>query len=802
MYLTKRGCTLFLALAMCLAAFAQASVFKSGALQLGISGKGCFTSVKVDGKELLATPNNCIVTACAGGKLITPTKMRANGNKLELTMTDNQRIGLQCVETPNSIVFEITSVPAHYDAVVFGPLKVNIRDVVGDVVGVAQGNGVALGFQALNIKTVSGLPAEYVDLYNAAYACSGRNAQLSVGSVPCHQLAAVDVSDGTVFHFNCRNRTRREFRQVNQLPQALVLPVEGDDALMKGAKVAVFGCKAPEALSHIGKIEIEQGLPHPMFDGEWGKTARSAMRSYLISDFSESNFDFVLEKSKIAGFKYVYHSGPFADWGHFNWDKSFVSNGDDGVKALVDKAAEQGIAVGVHTLTNFTTTNDAYVTPVPSEHLLKQGELTLTADINDSQTTIGIKKSHLFSVPMTLNAIMVDKELITFGNVVEQGENMVLENCKRGAFNTTAAAHSQKTKMFKLWDYPYRTLFPDLTLQDEFATRLADKFNKTGLRQVSFDGLEGCCYTGQDLYAPMRFVEKFAKGLNHNVLNDASNFHHYSWHFNTRMNWGEPWGEAMRVGQVENRIKNQDFFRRNLFPRMLGWFLIRLADRKYECTTLEDLEWALAEAAGFDAGYGMTINVKTLKKHGRIDQLLTAISNWDLLREEKRFTDEQMARLKDPATEWHLEKLDDNTFNLYPIIITKPYHCMLGELQPGQPGGADWSVNAHKGNFAFHLKVEGDGAISNPSFTTDSGVISFNCKVEAGQYLILDHDGTAQITDKNYNLVSEVKPQGNASIPEGESHVAFSCSNASDNDDEPEVIVRFITRGKAEVIKR
>ncbi|MGV8134306.1 MAG: hypothetical protein AB2L20_03755 [Mangrovibacterium sp.] len=87
------------------------------------------------------------------------------------------------------------------------------------------------------------------------------------------------------------------------------------------------------------------------------------------------------------------------------------------------------------------------------------------------------------------------------------------------------------------------------------------------------------------------------------------------------MNWGEPWGKAMRTGQVESRIKNQDFFQRNLFPGMLGWSLIRLADRKFECTSPKDLEWTLSGSAGFDAGYGMTVNMNTHKKHRKIDHL-------------------------------------------------------------------------------------------------------------------------------------------------------------------------------------
>ena len=467
---------------------------------------------------------------------------------------------------------------------------------------------------------------------------------------------------------------------------------------------------------------------------------------------------------------------------------------------MVDKAKAQGIAVGVHTLSNFTTTNDAYVTPVPSEHLLKQGVLTLTSDLDKEQTAIKIKKSDLFSMPMSLNAMQIDKELITYGSMEDQGDTYLLKDCKRGAYGTTASAHSQKTPLYKLWDYPYKTLFPDLVLQDKFADRLAELMNKTGLRQISFDGLEGCSYTGQDEYANSRFVTRFYNQLNHNVLNDASRLSHNLWHIHTRMNWGEPWGEAMRTGQVENRIKNQHFFQRNLFPRMLGWFLIRLADRNFECSTLEDLEWALSESAGFDSGYAMTINSNTLRRHGQIDKLLEAIKNWDKLREAQAFSDEQKARLKDPQTEWHLEKTDEQTYNLYPLSISKHFRCNMAEMQPGQPGGADWSWNSpYESAYAIRLKVDGDGTIKDPSFTTPKGVIKFPCEISDRQYLLYTFDGKAVVTDKNYNVISEVTPQGNALLPAGSSAVAFSCERISE--DAPEVIIRYITKGTPEVIK-
>ncbi|MGM9758849.1 MAG: hypothetical protein ACI30I_01875 [Parabacteroides sp.] len=789
------GCTLSL--------FASAAdiVLKSAALQMSIAENGHYRSIRIGQEEVLASDHVPLVVACTQGQVIEPRKAEIKGKTIRLTMSDDNLVTLSYTETPHCLTLTITQVPDSYEALLFGPIKVNIHEVVGDVIGVVQGRHVALGMQALNAKTMSGLPTEYIDVVKKKYDIEGKSAELSVGSLPDYRLAAVDLADGAALQLMCRNRSRLEYRQVQTLDSVMVLPVKGPDASIVGAKIALFGCPSAEALQRIGEIEVEQGLPHPLFDGEWGKTARSAMRSYLITDFTEQNLDEILDKAEIAGFKYVYHPGPFEDWGHFRWNSQFSSTGDEGVKAMMDKAASRGVALGVHTLSNFTTTNDAFVTPTPSDHLLKQGILELTHALDATQEEIVIRHSSLFKVPMTLNAMQIDKELITFGKAEENADGtLILKGCKRGAFGTQAATHAQETPLYKLWDYPYKTLFPDLELQEEFSKRLTELFNKTGLRQISFDGLEGCAYTGHEDYATSHFVEQFYRGVHHNVLNDASRLSHYTWHIHTRMNWGEPWGEAMRTGQVENRIKNQHYFQRNLFPRMLGWFLIRLADRKFECSTLEDLEWALAEAAGFDAGYAMNIGVRTLKRHGQIDRLLASIKHWDLLREKQCFTEEQKERLKDPATEWHLEPLSEQSYALYPLSITKRYRCDLGELQPGQPGGADWSIETpYAGAFAVRLRVEGDGYIENPRFMTEKGVVAFPCQVKDGEYLLFDFDGKATVTDKNYRVLRTVEPEGAAELPLGDSHVAFSCDKEADS--APEVTVRFITRGTPEQIQ-
>ncbi|MBQ3861553.1 MAG: hypothetical protein II779_13560 [Clostridia bacterium] len=67
-----------------------------------------------------------------------------------------------------------------------------------------------------------------------------------------------------------------------------------------------------------------------------------------------------------------------------------------------------------------------------------------------------------------------------------------------------------------------------------------------------------------------------------------------------------------------------------------------------------------------------------------------------------------------------------------------------------------------------------------------------------GQYLLYDLDGKAAVTDKNYNVIENVTPVGYASLPRGTSSVSFTCGH--ERDEEPDVILRFLTRGEGEEI--
>lgn len=119
---------------------AQNVNLKTRSTQIGINNEGYFSSIQVEGKDILHTGKYPLVTACTGNQLVTPSKLTSSGNQLKLTMSDGGTISLKHKESDVCITLEVASIPEKYEVLLFGPLAVNINEIVGDVVGVAQGN--------------------------------------------------------------------------------------------------------------------------------------------------------------------------------------------------------------------------------------------------------------------------------------------------------------------------------------------------------------------------------------------------------------------------------------------------------------------------------------------------------------------------------------------------------------------------------------------------------------------------------------------------------------------------------------
>ena len=100
----------------------------------------------------------------------------------------------------------------------------------------------------------------------------------------------------------------------------------------------------------------------------------------------------------------------------------------------------------------------------------------------------------------------------------------------------------------------------------------------------------------------------------------------------------------------------------------------------------------------------------------------------------------------------------------------------------------------------MRITVEGKGSISELNLKTPNGILYFPCSLQAGQFLVYDFDGTTYITDQNYNTIKEVIPQGVSLLNEGPSAVSFTCEVKPEGVKQPEVSVRFFTRGSPETV--
>jgi len=231
----------------------------------------------------------------------------------------------------------------------------------------------------------------------------------------------------------------------------------------------------------------------------------------------------------------------------------------------------------------------------------------------------------------------------------------------------------------KLADHPYKVFLTDADLTREVAQNLASFGNHVHGTMIAFDGLEGNYSTGMGEYGCSLFThtwyEALSPALRGHVFTSASRAFHYTWHSATRYNWGEPWWGGFRQSQALRRFQNQVFFARNYLPPMLGWFELN------EKTTLADVEWLCARAAGYGAGYTMVLSydgklTSSVKAMGPMDSkeraILDAIHQWEAARMSDAFPASMKPALQDVEREFHLKRVRPGEWELIPVKPAGP----------------------------------------------------------------------------------------------------------------------------------
>jgi hypothetical protein len=708
--------------------------YRNKTFSIRIDNKGRVISIKNSGsiKEYaVAAEPGFLLQTVEHGKTIAPVSAVLSRDAITIFFPEGRSAKIK-PEVKNSYIrFSVTAASIGIDALIWGPINTTIADTISNAVGVVRTDGFALGIQCLNKKTSGG------ELVN------------DEGAVYERGTTAVAKPFGASLQAFIVNRSiDRNIKVWDRWPGVPLKAISGGD--LKGSAIALFGCRPAQVLNVIEAITKQEGLPYAKLKNEWIKRSAGSGQAYMISTFNETNIDTFLTYAKKMGMAGVYEEDPFETWGHFVLKKSLFPNGRAGFKTCVAKAHAMGLRLGFHVLSNFITTNDSYVSPVPDARLALAGTDTIMTDVSAEAGEITVKSDTYFKLRSDLNSVRIGNEIVRF-MAVTKNVPYRLTGCIRGAFGTRKTAHQAGEQVSRLIDHPYNVFFPNWELQKEMASNIANFINETGADQMDFDGHEGTYATGMGDLSFSTFAEDVFKQVNHSVVLGSSRANHYFWHINNYLNWGEPWYGAFRESQSDLRISNQKFYEDNYLPNMLGWFLITAQ------TSPDDIDWMLARAAGFNAGYALVVREDALA-NPNMTGIINLINLWTEAQRQGLFNRQQKQWLKDPANEAHILKDEGKWYMQRFSKFEFVYEAKT--LQPGQPTSSVWKFENKQVVQSPQLVItaNGDkGTIKNPVIEIDNAFrLGINITLLAGQSLVISNTNTAVIYDQKGRMVDHV----------------------------------------------
>lgn len=734
--------------------------------------------------------------------------------KLEFDQIDAE-IDIKLASFSDYLSFEIIKIHSEksIDKVVFGPYHVLPSDKIGQSIGIAYNDSTAIGFMGLNLKSRGGFEIIQRERFgNAAKKIEG-GASLT----------------GFV-------RDRSTSRIVDNWEQKLgqALPVSDSDAEIVGAKFAMYCVPSEKLTTTVEKIVLAEGLPHIKNGTEWNKTSNYSTSSKFIMPYNVNNIDRCIDIAKKAGITCVYHGGIFETWGTFKVREKDFPDGYESVRACSNRAEEQGINLGAHTLTNFITTNDPLVTPKPHPGLVLAGMTTLGKNISekdnelwllDETTRPAYHEPNLDKVNPRWRehtAVRIGDEIIEYAFTTANG-GLILKDCKRGAFGTKAVAHQKGEQVARLMSHAYKVFFPDINLQDQMARNLAKFFNEANLKRISFDGIEGGLAAGHGDYGSDRFVKVFYDHLeNPDIVANSSDVTHFGWHYLSNESWGEPWtSKNFREAHLDHRIKVQKGLKEDLLPRKMGQFSINSK------TTKKDMEWVMGLGAGYDAGVDFYISPNFEKINDEAADILAEIKKWESARMNGLFSEEQKAKLRDPYTFYGLElkngqaqlvfieswapeggrasgldeshtlpsQILENTSNA-PVSLDYRHSNMTTE--PGLPTSSTWEYFCagpkQKLQYVIRLPKASKDPVKGIYLKVGTRKVVMPFTLEPGDYIVNTGSKTLKHYSENHQIKKEVTIDDSAfTVNEGRNLIEFDYKGKG-RVAGPEMIVNFRTK--------
>jgi len=615
------------------------------------------------------------------------------------------------------------------DVVEWGPVHTNINNLLGEIIGVARDTSAtvnyAIGMLALNDNTLGGraetiadaAPFQYIihtpdtkrfplpdSLHEGQVFTLGGNGISDVAfyahKEPWYRImygnaAVVDKKGRISLAYQSRNRaTEREVyyslipNMAANTPNHLqVQPLPGVDYI--GSSIALWGSADSTALMDvIQNVVLSEKLPYPTINGKWVKDPSAYVPDAITSGVL---YDSIIPYTARLGFKTIslYDQGflrpdrgnkGYIDGMNFEKKSIKLTSGNVSHKEFSEMAAKYGITIGRTTITNALAPGTMDASPIPSDSLCYQQKRILVKNISATDTIITVDDpTHLQEIASweghsaNLNMIKIGKELIHYMGVSDKKPYRLL-NVKRGYWNTTASNHAGGDTIYKLQvtiNYGYDGIIPNVQLQDKIAAYYADVCAVNGLQYYDFDGQEFLFNNGHGYYSAKRFFRKMFERATElglpSIRFTGATLSEGSWHYQSIWNVGggknlydvdtREWGSATSQGK-----DLRDVTYANFFPVGMGGNFPINAKSK-----VEDYEHVQAISVSVGTTYSLTLNQKDVESCPQKDAIFKAIRTWENARAANAFPHSIKALLADPMKNWHLEQVDNNNWNLYPM---------------------------------------------------------------------------------------------------------------------------------------
>ncbi|OUP79390.1 hypothetical protein B5F07_21975, partial [Lachnoclostridium sp. An169] len=543
-----------------------------------------------------------------------------NGNYTSLTLEE--------VTKPDSVSLQ---------AVLWGPVKTTIT-TGGQTVGTAYDDEYAIGMHMLNGKTIGGWPIEYKEDFYApnlepvnGYAdprvtrCIYNNTAAFSTWGSALQAYSWDYTQDTI-------RTVSSYQETAQLQPAMTGEHADELASMIGSSIAVYGTRSDNILNVISDIETTEGLPHPTINGVWQKESIETAQDFLVfNDAIWGNVANDAQMANAAGIKVLYGqygaSGPWTSDGSFQFNGNFGGS-DENAKAMVEEAAQYGVYLGTHTLSNLISYHDGKATPEATDMLSYAGFAELTRDVSASDTTIYVADGYPFSDEVVgasggRKEVRIGTEFLTYTQCSQiSDDEWALTGCSRGGNGTAAADHDKGVNAYKLWYY-YGSLVGGWESLDPVMDRLDTVFNEVGIHAMSYDSFESTKMSVYSTLLPRLYMEEVyynnkAAGNADGFITEASDMNTSVWDVHSRISWGE---SNTPLNQMLNYLS---YYRQNFFPAMLGWSYDHGNHGGY---SEANLLMNLAMKGGWNAGTGWYVNRNTFNQYPHMAEMIKTWNN-------------------------------------------------------------------------------------------------------------------------------------------------------------------------------